>query len=110
MNSEIIVTIDPHGRAVHLADCLFNDVTQDYQSGKLGSMLQTALETPSCMIVMPGEDCYYFRSLDLHCTVLVHVVYLNEKWLAVEWKKNPEPDYIQELLKTGTFITGSNLG
>ena len=110
MNSEIILTVDPQGIEVHLSADLFTDDGLIYPVDKLSAMLQTAVEAPSCMILMQDGDRYYFRSLEWNFTVLVRADCLQGKWEAVEWKKNPEPAYIQELLKGGTFIAGSNLG
>ncbi|HEV7330496.1 MAG TPA: hypothetical protein VGN63_05600 [Flavisolibacter sp.] len=71
---------------------------------------QRVIETPACIIEMSPERIFYFRSVDLNCTVLIEVIFEQGQWIAVNCLKNPSTPFITALLKEGKFIPGSLLG
>lgn len=109
MDEESIIVVDPRGRVVHLPLTLYPDVrlneSQVYLDG-----LQKAIQAPACMIEMSSGELFYFRSIGWSITVLIRAVLQDGLWRATECIENPDPEFIQDRLKEGTFIAGSSMG
>lgn len=108
-NDNNIVT-DPVGYDIHLPVGICNEGQEEMKQKSAFKSMQQVIEAPSCIIEMPNQQRCYFRSLGWNFTVLICVALQEGKWTAISYSKNPSEAHIQELLKEGKFIPGSNLG
>lgn len=109
MEKETTLIVDPRGRVIHLPSTLCLDLAVKGPSAYLDAP-QTTIQEPACMIELSDQELFYFRSVDWNLTLLIRVVFREGIWVATACMENPEPGFIQEQLKEGTFIAGSALG
>ena len=101
---------DPKNRVVYFPDGLrFGGHEPDVLHDKVGQMAKV-VETPECIIEMPDDRVFYFRSIEYNCMVMMEAACQQGRWVAVTFQANPSADYIQSLLKQGNFIPGVSIG
>lgn len=109
LNADVQIVTDPIGYEIYLPPDLCEEGTPEPFATQMASRFYHVLETPACIIELSSYERCYFRSLGWNCTVLISVIFQNEKWVADQCQKNPSKEYILELLQTGKFIAGGSL-
>lgn len=106
MTSNSYIITDPVGYQIYLPEalCVQGEGEKNEHTG-----FRHVLETPACIIELPNRQRCYFRSLAWNMTILISVVYGDHQWTATSFLRNPGPDYIQQLLREGTFVACSSL-
>jgi hypothetical protein len=106
MEKNVLIVTDPLGYEIHLPDELCR---QEKTLSNGCEEFRQVLETPACIIELPNRQRCYFRSLAWNVTILICVVYGGHQWRATSFLRNPDREYIQELLHEGTFVACSSL-
>ena len=73
------------------------------------AFLSEVVETPGCIIAMPGERMIYIKSIALNYTLLVEVIRQGGEWVVIRGQRNPSQAILEPLLREGILIPGCSI-
>ena len=103
MTDEEIMIKDPMGTDIFLLPQIcFPEIEKD--KAGIYDDLAAVISKPAILIEHIKDEekrLYYFRSIGWHNTILLEIIFKNERWETAKCTRNPSNEVLLELLKKG---------